>query len=363
MTLPHFAPLRVSRVDPEAAGAAVLSFAVPPDLRTAFAFAPGQFLTLRADVGGRDLRRSYSICSTPARFERDGTVCVAIKPVAGGQFSTWATQHVAAGDVLQVMPPDGRFTSRLSGAGHRVLFGAGSGITPLLSIAAHTLAGHMQAQVTLVYANQRVATAMFTETLQDLKDRYPARFTLINVLSRQPQEWPLFNGRLDSAKMRELLAGPLRGLPIDEAFICGPEGMMDAVQAELLAAGVGAERVHTERFGVPGGAPVRAASVPVRAADDAPKPIALTVIIDGKPHALRCNPDEAVLDVAAAAGLDVPYACKAGVCCTCRARVLQGQVQMQRNFTLEAAEMACGFVLTCQARATTDTLVVSYDER
>lgn len=361
----HFHPLRIARVSPEAAGAAAITFAVPPALRGDYDFQPGQFLTLRATLDGQEARRSYSICSPHQRYAQDGEIDVGIKPVEGGSFSRWAAQALAPGDTVEVMPPQGRFTPRVAGARHRVGFAAGSGITPLLSIIATTLADDAGSRFTLVYGNQRVNTIMFNEALQDLKDRYPARLTLIHLLSRQPQETELLNGRIDAAKVDELLRTLLPAGSIDEAFLCGPEGMIDAAQAALLAAGVAPERVHAERFYSDGAlaAPAAARPADIRPAKADGARTRLQVVLDGKTHSLAMGPRDRVLDVALGAGLDLPYSCKGGVCCTCRARVLEGRAEMERNFTLEPWEIEKGFVLTCQARPLTETLVVSYDER
>lgn len=359
----HFHPLKVKRVTPEAAGAAAITFDVPEALAAEFDFRPGQFLTLRAKIDGQDVRRNYSICSARQRYEATREIDVGIKPVEGGMFSRWAVSQLREGATVDVMPPDGRFTPRAPGARHRVGFAAGSGITPILSIVASTLAGDPASRFTLVYCNQRVNTIMFNEALQDLKDRYPARLTLIHLLSRQPTEIALLHGRLDEAKVRELLQTLLPPADIDEAFICGPEAMIDGCESALHQAGVPAERVHTERFSTPGTpAPTRA---PKSIAREHPEQAShqLEVVLDGKTHHLAMADGDRVLDVALDAGLDLPYSCKGGVCCTCRARVLEGEVEMEKNYTLEAAEMERGFVLTCQARPLTPRVVVSYDER
>lgn len=370
MSTPHFHELPIKRITPDAAGAAAITLAVPPELREAYAFQPGQFLTLRATVDGVVTRRSYSICSPRARYDSTQELEIGIKPVENGTFSRWAAAELRAGDRLHVLPPEGRFTPRIGGAKHRVAFAAGSGITPILSIIASTLAADAEARFTLVYSNQRVNTIMFNEALQDLKDRYPARFTLVHLLSRQPQEVALLNGRLDEAKVAELLATVLPASRIDEAFICGPEGMIDGVERALLAAGIPKERVHTERFFSADtvdalkmrakGAQPAGAAAPKSLKDAAFK---LDVVMDGKTHHFAMEDTEHVLDVALEGGLDLPYSCKGGVCCTCRARVLEGQVQMDKNFTLEPWEVEKGFVLTCQARPLTPKVVVSYDER
>ena len=360
----HFHPLTVARVTPDAAASAAITLAVPPALRAAFDFQPGQFLTLRADIDGQEARRSYSICSAHHRYRAHGEIDIGIKPVESGVFSRWALAHLRPGSTIEAMPPDGRFTARVAGARHRVGFAAGSGITPLLSIIASTLEEQPDSSFTLVYGNQRANTIMFNEALQDLKDRHPARLALIHLLSRQSQEIELLNGRIDEAKVAQLLRTIVPPGDIDEAFICGPEGMIEAAHRALLAAGVAPERVHTERFFPAGSAvAVRTRGTAVAAARVADKPVHLDVVLDGKTHHLAMGTSDKVLDAALDGGLDLPYSCRGGVCCTCRARLLEGKVEMEKNFTLEAWEIDKGFVLTCQARPLTGRVVVSYDER
>lgn len=364
----HFHTLAVKRVTPDAAGSAAITLQVPAVLREGFDFQPGQFLTLRAAIDGQETRRSYSICSARQRYLQSGEIDICVKPVEGGTFSRWALAHLRAGQAIEVMPPDGRFTPRVPGARHRVGFAAGSGITPVLSIMASTLASEPQSRFTLVYGNQRVNTIMFNEALQDLKDRYPARVSLIHLLSRQAQEVELFNGRIDEAKVAELLRTMLPAQDIDEAFVCGPEGMIEATQRALLAAGMPAERIHMERFfsaaqGTATAAAAASRPLSGRTADKHAAAHRLEVVLDGKTHQLAMGDDDKVLDIALEAGLDLPYSCRGGVCCTCRARVLEGKVEMEKNFTLEQWEIDRGFVLTCQARPLSGRLVVSYDER
>ena len=359
----HFNTLAVKRVTPDAAGSAAITFQVPPELADDFAFRAGQFLTLRATVEGQDLRRNYSICSSAQRYHASGEIDVGIKPIEGGLFSRWAVEALQPGSEIDVMPPDGRFTPRAPGARHRVGFAAGSGITPILSIMATTLQAEPDSRFTLAYCNQRSNTIMFNEALQDLKDRYPARVTLIHLLSRQPQEVALLHGRLDEAKVKELLDALVPASSIDEAFICGPEAMIEGTERALKAAGVAADRIHAERFIPPGGtAPVRP-RVPAAARPATGHAHQLDVVLDGKTHHLSMAADDRVLDAALDAGLDLPYSCKGGVCCTCRARLLEGKVEMEKNFTLEPWEIDKGFVLTCQSRPLTGKVVVSYDER
>jgi ring-1,2-phenylacetyl-CoA epoxidase subunit PaaE len=361
-----FVELPVARVSPEAAGSVAVTLAVPEAHRNAFAFEPGQFLTVRAHIGGQDVRRSYSISSARSVFTHQGELTLGIRPVEGGVFSNWAATQLKAGDTLQVMPPDGRFTVHRPRALHRVGFAAGSGITPILSIMTSTLEESPTAKFTLVYGNRRMASVMFNEALQDLKDRYRDRLTLIHILSRQAQEVPLLEGRIDGDKVREIIAALLPVASMDEVFICGPEAMIEATEQALLGAGVKPERIHTERFTSPtleALPSAERAKVQLGHTERSEGEVALTVVLDGKQYELRMGRDQRVLDVALEAGLDLPWSCRGGVCCTCRAKVMEGSVQMDKNFTLEPWEMEQGFVLSCQARPTTDRIVVSYDER
>jgi ring-1,2-phenylacetyl-CoA epoxidase subunit PaaE len=362
----HFHPLAVKRISPDAAGSAAITLAVPDALHDVFDFKPGQFLTLRAAIEGEETRRSYSICSPRQRYLEAGEIDIGIKPVDEGTFSRWALANFKPGMAIEAMPPDGRFTPRIAGARHRVGFAAGSGITPMLSIIASTLASEPECSFTLVYGNQRVNTIMFSEALQDLKDHYPARLSLIHLLSRQAQELDLLNGRIDEAKVAELLRTVVPAASIDEAFLCGPAGMIDSAQQALVTAGVPVERIHSERFipagpGVAKKPSVNPAAPP--AVEQAAPAHRLDVVLDGKTHHLVMRDGEKMLDTALEAGLDLPYSCRGGVCCTCRARVLEGTVEMEKNYTLEQWEIDKGFVLTCQALPRSARVVVSYDDR
>ncbi len=365
-TLPRFHDLSVARVSPEAAGSVAITFTIPPNLRETFAFQPGQYLTLRTTINGADVRRSYSICSTRSQLANQHELVVGIRPMAGGVFSNWAATELKAGDTLSVMPPDGRFVSKRPRALHRVGFAAGSGITPILSIMASSLEEQPESKFTLVYGNRSMASVMFNESLQDLKDLYPDRLTLIHILSRQAQEADLLEGRIDGDKVRAIIAALLPVGSMDEVFICGPEVMIETTEKALLEAGVPAKQVHTERFTSP---TLEALSPEARQAAvanlnlPAGGQVSLTVVLDGKAHSLKMNPDQHVLDVALAAGLDLPFSCKGGVCCTCRVKVMQGSVVMDKNFGLETWETEKGFVLSCQSRPTSESVTVSYDER
>lgn len=367
MTTPHFHPLNVADVRRETADAVSIAFAVPADLRELYRFTPGQFVTLRARLDGVDVRRSYSICSSADEYENSGELRVAVKRVDGGAFSNWANDALSAGNPIEVMTPEGRFFARLESAArrHYVAFAAGSGITPVIAIIKTTLMREPMSRFTLFYGNRRVDTILFAEELEDLKDRYLDRFTLYHVLSREHQEVELFNGRLDRQRVAAFLDTLVPASTVDAAFICGPENMIDDVEAALGAAGVAKDRIHVERFLAPETAnPPRMAPANQALAIDPEKSAEVEIIADGVRRTLRV-PFEgaAILDTALAAGAELPYACKGGVCCTCRARVLEGKVRMDKNFTLEEAEMRAGYVLTCQSHPVTPRLVISYDER
>lgn len=346
----HFHALQVSRVQPDGDDAMLVSFQVPTGLRDLFRFQAGQYLTLRRG----DVHRSYSICAAP-----DEPLRVGVRLVPGGVFSSWLHQTLKAGDTLDVMPPQGRFgTALVARPRHLLAVAGGSGITPILAILKTALAADVQARCTLLYGNRSVATTMFKEELEDLKNRYLTRLALHPVFSREAVDLPLQSGRLDAAKVAQLLR--LVG-PVDEAFVCGPHAMNDEVEAALRGAGIAAAHIHVERFGVPPSA--------ADATLDQPLPgdaamARLRIVRDGVTRDIDFLPgDQNLLAAAARAGLDVPYSCKSGVCATCRARLLEGQVRMARNFALEQADLDAGFVLTCQAHPLTDRVVVSFDDR
>ncbi len=345
----HFHPLRVSQVQPEGEDALVLAFDVPSSLQQAFVFEPGQYLTLRHG----DDRRSYSICAAAGETPRVG-----VRKVPGGVFSSWLHGHAQPGLVLDVMPPQGRFGAALQRQPRHVLAVAGgSGITPILSIVKTLLARDAQARVTLLYGNRRAATTMFKEELEDLKNRYLTRLVLHPVFSREVMDSPVHAGRLDAQKLATLLR--LSG-PVDEAFICGPHAMNDEVEQALLAAGLPQQQIHVERFGLPPGT----AAVTTAAEPGDASTATITIVRDGLTREVPYGPqDSSILAAAARAGLEVPYSCKSGVCATCRAKLKQGQVRMDRNFALEKDELAAGYVLTCQSHPTTDRVVISFDER
>jgi ring-1,2-phenylacetyl-CoA epoxidase subunit PaaE len=365
MSSPSFHQLSIKKVSPEAAGSVAITFDIPSDSRDKFHFEPGQFLTLRADVNGQDVRRNYSISSPRSQLLQRGELEIGIRPVEGGVFSNWAATQLKSGDTLKVMPPEGRFTIKKPRAIHRVGFAAGSGITPILSIAATTLEEQNESKFTLIYGNRRMSSVMFNEALQDLKDRFPGRFTMIHILSQQAQEVDLLQGRIDAHKVKAIVDALLPAKSMDEVFICGPEAMIEVTEKALIDAGVPANRVHSERFttSTSQAHKVQADMDASKEKTASAKSVHMTIVLDGKEHEVALSPDEHVLDAALNAGLDLPFSCKAGVCSTCRCKVTQGEVIMDKNFTLEADEMAQGFALSCQARAATQKLVISFDHR
>ena len=372
--VPRFHTLTVSHIAAEAEDAVSVAFAIPAELEQAYQFSAGQYLTLRTTIEGQDIRRSYSICSSPNHLALHHELVVGIRRVEDGVFSTWATTQLKVGDLVQVMTPQGRFVSNKPRALHRVGFVAGSGITPVLSIMAHVLEDQPGSKFTLVYGNRSMSTVMFNETLQDLKDRYMDRLTLVHILSRQSQETDLLQGRIDEAKVNALIEKLLPVESMDEVFICGPVPMLEAVASALAKAGVAERRIHAERFTsttletVSAQAPLKAIRPSTAERTEAktqstPDAVKLSVVLDGKRHELTMEKHQKVLDVALLAGLDLPYSCKGGVCSTCRVKVMDGSVDMEKNFGLEKWETDQGFVLSCQAMPTSAQVAVSFDER
>ena len=352
-----FHPLRVASVDPLTDDAVAITFAVPAELADDYIYEPGQHLTVRTEMDGDEVRRNYSICApAPSRRLRIG-----VKRLAGGAFSTHATSTLQVGDVVDVMTPTGRFTPHLepAQARHYCAIAAGSGITPVLSIVASVLEVEPASRVTLIYGNRTVGSVMFLEELADLKDRYPDRFTLIHVLSREPQEAELFSGRLDPPRLRRLLDTLVAPETVDQWYLCGPFAMVEGARDVLQEAGVDIHDVHTELFHVEGETPRESVSPEeARAAGSS----AVRVKLDGRSSTVDVpRTGVRILDAVLAVRTDAPYACKGGVCGTCRARLVSGEVSMERNYALDPEELESGFVLACQSVPVTDDVELDFD--
>jgi ring-1,2-phenylacetyl-CoA epoxidase subunit PaaE len=355
---PVFHELRVGAVDRLTDDAVAVTFQVPDELREAFTFQAGQHLTVRRLVDGVDVRRSYSICSRPAELARTGRLRIGVKQVFGGAFSTYA-QSLHEGDAVEVLPPLGHFTTAFdpTRSRHYTALVAGSGITPVLSLVATALATEPESRFTLVYGNRYARSVMFAEELADVKDRYPTRLHVVHVLSREPQDAELLSGRIDADRLERLLDRLVPADSVDEWFLCGPYGMVIDAKAVLGGRGVPDDRIHTELFHVED-APVekRAPETEVDRKD-----AEVTILLDGRTSTFTMRRDERVLDAALRVRAELPYACRGGVCSTCRAKLVEGEVTMARNFALEPDELAAGYVLTCQSSPVTDQLKVDYD--
>ena len=353
---PRFHRLSIAEIHPEAPDAFLIRFAVPEALRKAYAFEAGQYLTMRAMIGGREERRAYSICAGPD----DAALTIAIRRLDDGVFSAWAHEHLHEGDALDVMTPTGRFGIAFAPEQARVhvAFAAGSGITPVMSILRGVLAREPRSRFVLFYGNRSIASIMFREALADLKDQYGQRFALYHILSREAQDLPLLNGRLDGVKASLLLRHVVPGATIDHAFLCGPPGMIGALEPVLMGASIPPGRIHIERFvSGEGGVPRVASPRPaIRSGGKRAR-----IRHDGKDTEIVMAEGQSILDAALRAGLDLPYACKGGMCGTCRAKLTEGDARMTVNYALDPRETAAGFLLTCQARALSAFVAVDYD--
>ena len=353
----RFYPLTVTAIEKTIRDAVVVTLAPPTEAVEAFKFKPGQYLTFRRDFEGEELRRSYSIC---AGLD-DGMLQVGIKRVEGGAFSSYANADLQVGDTLDAMPPMGSFTPEIDANANRnyVGFAGGSGITPVLSILKTVLAREPQSSFTLVYANRGVNTIMFREEIEDLKNLHMGRFTVIHVLESDAQEIELFTGRVTEEKCAALFEHWVDVDGLDAAFICGPEPMMLGIAKALEAHGMPRDRIKFELFA--SGQPGRAKRVQ-RAAGTTGEATSLSVTLDGATQQVDLSKDMSVLEAALANSIDAPYACKAGVCSTCRCKVTEGEVEMAANHALEDYEVAAGYVLSCQAYPLTDRVAVDYDQ-
>ncbi|HET6693323.1 MAG TPA: 1,2-phenylacetyl-CoA epoxidase subunit PaaE [Pedococcus sp.] len=357
----QFHPLAVTGVERLTDDAVAVTFAVPQELREDYAFEPGQHLTLRATINGEDVRQSYSICLSRTLAQRTGTLRVAAARVAGGRMSNWLNDHVAEGDVIDVMSPLGSFTCPIQpdGIRHHLAIAAGSGITPVLSIISTVLEEEPRSRVTLLFGNRRTPSVMFLEELADLKNRYPERLQLVHVLSREPRDVELFTGRLDPDRIGRILAALAPVQSVDEWYLCGPYGMVIGAQELLEQAGVDVHHVHHEIFHVAEQESPRAAVI---VEEGAPPEAVVTVSLDGRSTRIEMpTREETILDATLRVRPDAPYSCTGGVCGTCRARLVSGEVRMDRNYALEPDEVDAGIVLACQSHPVTDEVVLDYD--
>ena len=358
MAAPRFHDLEIAAVRNETPDAVAITFAIPEDLGDTFAFVPGQYLTLRADIGGEDMRRSYSICSPLGETARR---TVGVKHIENGRFSGFA-QTLKKGDRIQVMPPQGRFTAKIGGDHDYLLLAAGSGITPCLSIAKSVLAGEPNSSVTLLYANRNSSSVMFRDDLNDLKDRYTIRFTLLHVMDEEVQDVEVMNGRLDAAKLETLAShGLIDPASADAIYICGPEPMIRSASTAMAAMGVAEDRIKFELFTpAPGAAP--APALKPKAANGARHGASVEIILDGARRTIEVDAStDTVLTAATKAGMDLPFSCAGGMCCTCRCKILEGGATMDVNYSLQDWEIEAGFTLACQSRPTSEHLVLDFD--
>lgn len=350
----QFIPLTIKSIQPQTEQAICIAFDLAPEQLDTFQYQPGQHLTIRHLTDDGELRRCYSICS-----DTQEDMSIAIKKIDQGQFSTWANAHLKAGDVLEVMPPQGVFFQKAAKAGGQnyLGFAAGSGITPILSIVKSVLNCQAEATFTLVYGNRSWKQTMFSEQIMDLKDRFKERLQLVNIFSRELNDSDIFNGRIDADKLQQLFQANLISAEADHCFACGPEEMMTAVETVLPTWGIQRSKIHTERFNT-GTAPKATAQQMESRSEER-----VNIILDGRELIVEVSKqDDSILDAALRAGADLPYACKGGVCATCKCKVLEGQVEMAVNYSLEEDEIQKGYVLSCQARPTTANVRLSFDE-
>lgn len=378
-----FVPLAIADVARETADAVVLQLIVPPTLADAFKFRPGQHLAFRTTLDGEELRRTYSICSGPD----DDHLAVAIKRIADGRFSSWACATLRPGMTLEAMPPAGRFVlaDPAGDRRHILAFAAGAGITPIMAMAEHTMRRHPDTRFTLVYGNRDIDSIIFRQRLEDLKDAHLDRFTLVHILSRNAEsETPVLEGRITADKVAALSPHLFPASDVDQTYLCGPGSMIRDVRNALFALNFPRDRVHHEFFAAGGGAYRSAQSAHLSARSEAPivptqqasSPSPETTatapetevvtevvaVIDGQRRSFTAAPGEALVDAALRAGVRAPYACKGGMCSTCRARIVEGQATMRVNYSLEPWELEQGFILTCQAIAQTPRIVIDYDQ-
>ncbi|MCB0586378.1 MAG: phenylacetate-CoA oxygenase/reductase subunit PaaK [Phaeodactylibacter sp.] len=355
--MPKFHPLKIKEVRREAGECVSVAFEVPEALKPEYRFTQGQHLTLKAELDGEEVRRSYSICASPY----DGVLRVAIKKLEGGRFSTFANEKLKAGDTLEVMTPMGRFFTELDPANekHYVAFAAGSGITPILSIMKAVLQREPKSEFTLFYGNQKVDTIIFREEIEGLKNEYMGRLSVHHILSRELQGSELFSGRIDAGKCSTFCDKLIDPQEVDEFFLCGPETMIHDIRDTLTGMGVDKKKIHFELFiaGLNGKAQKKKEQ---RKGESVAATVQIT--LDGNSFEFPLtSTQDTILEAAHKAGANLPFACKGGVCCTCRAKLMEGEVEMDVNYALEPDEVEAGYILTCQSHPKTDKVVVDFD--
>jgi len=357
----YFHSLKVKELKKEAVDALIITFEIPEALKEQFIFLPGQHLTLKTDIDGTEIRRSYSICAAP----HENIIKVAVKKMEGGVFSNYALNTLKKGHALDVMAPLGRFTPKLDSksAKNYLLIAAGSGITPVISILKTILYTEPNSNITLIYGNRNTKSVMFKEELEDLKNRFLNRLTLYFVLSREKVDAPILNGRIDREKCQRFFTKLLPVKDFNAAYICGPEGMVLAAKEELIAQGMPENQVHLELFTTPGQVFGAALDNSVHTVNyDASSESMVTLKLNGKTYEFPLKYSGVnILDAALEEGVDLPFACKGGVCCTCRAKLASGKVDMTVNYGLEPDELEAGFILTCQSHPRTDKITVDFD--
>lgn len=350
----QFIPLTIKAITPQTEHAICIAFELSAEQQADFQYQAGQHLTIRHLTDEGELRRCYSICSDSAE-----DMSIAIKKIDQGQFSTWANENLKVGDSLEVMPPQGVFFQKAAKVGGKnyLGFAAGSGITPILSIVKTVLGQQPDATFTLIYGNRTWKQTMFAEQIMDLKDRFQSRFQLVNIFSREMNDSELFNGRIDAEKLQMLFKADLINANFDHCFACGPDEMMEAVETVLPELGIERSKIHTERFNT---GPARKATAEEIEKRNEEK---VNIILDGRELIVDVSKeDDSILDAALRAGADLPYACKGGVCATCKCKVLDGKVEMAINYSLEPEELARGYVLSCQALPVTPNVRISFDD-
>ena len=361
----HFVSLTIEDVRRETADCVSIAFAIPPEWQEAFRFHQGQNITVRTTMGSTEIRRSYSICSSPL----DKELRIAVKKVAGGLFSTFANEQLRPGQTLEVLPPTGKFYTELQPQNRKryLAFVAGSGITPVLSLIKTTLATEPASHFTLVYGNRHRPSIIFREELEALKNRYLNQLSLHHILSREEMDIPLYQGRIDIQKCEALTTRLIDLSSMDEIFLCGPGEMIFSLRDWLEKKDIDKKKIHFELFHpLESGAAIPATQQKVeRTASDAGDRVSqVTIRLDGINHNFKLAYDEeSVLEAALFQGVDLPFACKGGVCCTCRAKLVEGQVEMDVNYALEADELAAGFILTCQSHPRSKKVVIDFDAK